>query len=107
MYDNVSIVRLDTECSDGLISEIGEFMLNLLEIELSIVYAIRDNGIKLSLRSELPHIRAGEAIAAALAGLGSGGGHAEMAGGFIPRENIPEQLEDEIRERFLRVFGTV
>ncbi|MDR0220767.1 MAG: DHH family phosphoesterase [Lachnospiraceae bacterium] len=104
VYDNVAIVRLDTQCSDGLIAEIGEFMLNLLEIELCVVYAIRENGVKLSLRSELPHIKAGGAMAEALAGIGSGGGHAEMAGGFIHRLDIPPRLDEVIRARFLDVF---
>jgi nanoRNase/pAp phosphatase (c-di-AMP/oligoRNAs hydrolase) len=107
MYDNVGIVRLDRQCSDGLVSEIGEFILNLQEVELCVVYAIRESGVKLSLRSELPHIKAGEAMAEALAGIGSGGGHVEMAGGFIPEENIPPQLDDEIRTRFLDVFSKI
>jgi nanoRNase/pAp phosphatase (c-di-AMP/oligoRNAs hydrolase) len=107
VYDNVAIVRLDTECSDGLISEIGEFILNLLEIELSVVYAIRENGVKLSLRSELPQINAGVAMVEALDGIGSGGGHVEMAGGFIHNEKIPRDLDDEIRARFLKVFEKV
>jgi nanoRNase/pAp phosphatase (c-di-AMP/oligoRNAs hydrolase) len=105
MYDNVGIVRLDMQCSDGLIAEIGDFILNLQEVELCLVYAMRENGVKLSLRSEVPQIKAGEAIAAALDGIGNGGGHVEMAGGFIPRANIPPHLDDELRARFLHVFN--
>ncbi len=55
---------------------------------MCVVYAMRNNGVKVSLRSELKNVKAGTAIAEALDGMGSGGGHASMAGGFIPIDNV-------------------
>jgi nanoRNase/pAp phosphatase (c-di-AMP/oligoRNAs hydrolase) len=107
IFDNVGIARLDVHCPDGLLGEISDFILDLNEVRLCVVYVVRENGVKLSVRSEIPAISAGAAVETALDGIGAGGGHAEMAGGFIPYENVKliENLDDEIRGRFLRVFS--
>jgi len=105
VYDNIGFARLDVKCSDGLIAEISDFILDLHEVEFCIIYAIRNNGVKLSVRSELSDINAGVVIAGALDGIGSGGGHAEMAGGFIPVSNVTDQLDENIRSRFLRILS--
>ena len=104
IYGNIGISRLDINCPDGLIAEISDFILGLLEVELCVVYAIRDKGIKLSVRSELENVNAGIVVAQALDGLGNGGGHAEMAGGFIPVSNFTSHIDNEIRERFIKAF---
>ena len=104
IYDNIGFARLDIKCSDGLIAEISDFILDLHEVDFCIVYAIRNNGVKLSVRSELVKLNAGIVIANALEGIGSGGGHAEMAGGFIPASNVTDQLDDDIRSRFLETL---
>lgn len=105
VYDNIGFARLDIRCSDGLIAEISDFILDLNEVEICVVYAMRSNGVKLSVRSELSRVKAGDAIALALDGIGSGGGHARMAGGFIPIANVTPQIDDDIRIRFLRAFS--
>ena len=105
IYDNIGIARLDIRCSDGLIAEISDFILGLLEVELCVVYAIRSNGIKLSVRSEVKGVKAGAAIQNAIGDIGTGGGHDEMAGGFIPIANIAAQLDDDIRMRFIKAFS--
>jgi len=107
VFNNIGIARLDVRCSDGLIAEISDFILNLHEVELCVVYAMRCNGVKISVRSELADVKAGVAIAEALIDIGSGGGHDEMAGGFVPVSNITEQFDDELQMRFLKVFGEV
>jgi nanoRNase/pAp phosphatase (c-di-AMP/oligoRNAs hydrolase) len=106
LYGKVGIARLDTVCSDGLIAEISDFILDLDEVDICIVYAMREHGVKLSVRSELKDVDAGRLISRALDGIGSGGGHAEMAGGFIPADNVTEIIDGEIRERFLSLVGT-
>ena len=78
-------------------------MLDLVEIDFSVVYSIKDDGIKLSVRSG-GKINAGTVTNDALAGIGGGGGHASMAGGFVPvtadNTNIKD-LTGHIAERFL------
>jgi hypothetical protein len=65
------------------------------------VVAERDEGgVHISVRSKSAEISAFGLVRAALAGLGSGGGHAHAAGGVVPAE--AEIGEDALRERFFR-----
>ena len=70
----------------------------------SIEERISQEGIKLSVRSEVSKYDAGRITREALAGIGNGGGHAAMAGGFVPFDGNDDQgglLIREIQERFL------
>ena len=100
VYDNISFADAGAGCP--VIANISDFMLALKEVSFSVVYARREGGVQLSVRSEKPSLDAGKIVSKALAGLGSGGGHAEMAGGFEKEEVI---LLDEIKERFVAVIG--
>lgn len=62
------------------------------------------------MRSERPTLDAGKIIGQALRGIGSGGGHATMAGGFVPfhgTEREEDLLVQDIRERFINVIGKI
>ena len=68
------------------------------------VFSFREDGAKLSVRSEDPQVHAGNLLHSALEGIGNGGGHAVMGGGFIPRERLEEMGQypaDAIRNLFL------
>lgn len=80
IYDNVSFANTGYNCPEALIASISDFMLDLVEIDFTVVYSIRDDGIKLSVRS-IGEINAGIVTNDALSDIGGGGGHAEMAGG--------------------------
>ena len=72
---------------------------------MSIVASFREDGIKLSVRSEDPEVHAGNK---ALADVGSGGGHSTMGGGFISREKVSllgNYPKDRIRDLFLNVLS--
>lgn len=103
IYDNISFANSGYNCPEALIATISDFMLDLVEIDFSVVYSIKDDGIKLSVRSG-GKINAGTVTNDALAGIGGGGGHASMAGGFVPvtadNTNIKD-LTGHIAERFL------
>lgn len=104
VLDKVSFASTGENCPEALIASVSDFMLALVEVEMSVVYAIQRNGIKLSVRSEEGKYNAGRVISQALKGLGNGGGHAAMAGGFIPTEGIEESIEDivnTVQERIL------
>lgn len=103
VYDNISFADTGRNCPEGLIASVSDFMLALVEVNFSIVYSRKDEGIKLSVRSELKELDAGKIAREALAGIGNGGGHAEMAGGFVPFKGDDEQADlliREIQERF-------
>ena len=76
--------------------------MSLNVVDVSVVYAVRKDGIKFSVRSERKDVDAGKMVATVLKNCGSGGGHQEMAGGFIPKENI--DLVDGIHARIEEAF---
>lgn len=84
VFDNIGIAYIPFSCPDALIAMTSDFILSLNEVDFVIVYAKRDTDWKFSVRSEDDHLDAGEIIHEALLGIGSGGGHASMAGGIIP-----------------------
>lgn len=88
VYGNVGYAYIPFECPDALIAMISDFILALDIIEFSVVYAKRDNGYKFSVRSEIPSLHAGKIIFKALNGVGSGGGHTRMAGGFADGKKL-------------------
>lgn len=107
VYDKVGISVVPFSCPDALVAVISDFILSLQEVEVAVVFSHREDGIKFSVRSEDPDIHAGNLVHDALKGYGSGGGHAEMAGGLIPKENEPllgAEPKDTIRGRFLKIL---
>lgn len=103
IYHNISFTDAGEDCTDIFISHVCDFMLSLVEVELAITCTSREKGIKISIRCVSPNIDAGELIHVALNGIGSGGGHPTMAGGFVPyRENMDvKALIDNINTRFI------
>lgn len=94
-------------CPDALIATLADFILSLEEVEVVVVISQREDGLKLSVRSELDKVHSGYLIRDALSGIGNAGGHASMAGGFIPGsslEKLGRYQEEEIRNRFLKVL---
>lgn len=106
IFDNIGFAEIPFDCPDALIAMVSDFILNLDVVEFSVVYATREDGLKFSVRSELSHLNAGQIMVGALEGIGSGGGHATMAGGFVPMENV-EKLghlyDEEIERRFVTI----
>ena len=109
IYDRTGFAIIPFDCPDALIAIISDFILSLNVVDVSIVYAVRKDGLKFSVRSEVDNVDAGRLVGVALAGYGNGGGHKTMAGGFVPQEgrvrlgdNYPYVLQklflDEIRK---------
>lgn len=104
LYEKIGFSVVPFSCPDALVAILSDFILSLIEVEVAIVASFREDGIKLSVRSEDPDIHAGDLLHRALKDIGSGGGHASMGGGFISRDNQPKlgrYPKDSIRERFL------
>ncbi len=83
VYDFVGFTYIPFECPNALVAIISDFVLSLDVVDVSVVYSVNQNGIKFSIRSERDDVDAGKLIHDALCGIGNGGGHAAMAGGFI------------------------
>ena len=105
--NGVGFACIPFDCPDALIAILSDFILALVEVEVAIVYSYREDGVKFSVRSEDDGIHAGNLVHDALEEIGSGGGHAFMAGGLIRREQM-EMLgrypEDAIRDLFLKIL---
>ena len=106
VFGRLGYAKIDFDCPDAIIAATCDFILSMNEIDFAVVYAIRSDGIKFSVRSEIENVPAGSITKAALDGLGNGGGHSFMAGGLIPTENI-SQLGDDIDGAIIEKFDSV
>ncbi len=105
VYDKIGFVGIPFACPDAQIAIIADFILALEEVDVAVIYATRTDGIKFSVRSEIKSVDAGKLVVKAISDIGFGGGHAFMAGGFIPEKNVEqlgERIDEEIRGRFLK-----
>ena len=103
----LSFADTGDNCPEALIAEIADFMVALDDVYFSVVYSIKENGIKFSVRSEAHSgCHAGKIIIEVLDGFGTGGGHSTMAGGYVPLENAKEKADEVlkvIKERFKQI----
>ena len=107
VYGDISFANTGKDCPEALIANVSDFMLALVEVSFSVVYSWKKEGIKLSVRSEASKYDAGKIISRALKGIGNGGGHAAMAGGFVPfsgTEREAELMFRQIQERFIELI---
>ncbi|MDR2160325.1 MAG: DHH family phosphoesterase [Treponema sp.] len=89
IYDELGFLRL-ASTNDSLLGTAGDIVTSVSGVNVVVAYAIRDTGIKLSVRSICPSVKANDMVCRIVEGVGVGGGHDHMAGGFIPRENVSE-----------------
>ena len=107
LYGKVGFSAVPFSCPDALVAILSDFILSLIEVEVAIIASFREDGIKLSVRSEAPEVHAGDLLHKTLKDLGNGGGHATMGGGFISKERMPDlgnYPKDYMREMFLKVL---
>ena len=108
LKDNICFANTGSNCPDGLIATISDFIMALEGVDFSVVYSYNDGGIKLSVRSgKYSDLNAGELTMRALNGIGTGGGHFTMAGGFAPyNANVTkEQIVSKIKFNFERIIS--
>ncbi len=109
-YDRVSFACVGYNCQEALIASISDFIMMLDTTDTTVVYSLKDNGIKLSIRT-MTDCNVGRIANDALEGIGNGGGHENMAGGFVvydesidnPVQNkeYMDSLVSDIKRRFL------
>ncbi len=104
VFDSVGFTYMPFECPNSLVAIISDFVLSLDVVDISVVYSVNAAGIKFSVRSEKTGVDAGKWIHEALRDVGSGGGHATMAGGFICEsvmKRFGNQYDRKIKELFM------
>ena len=104
VYDNISFANTGNHCPEPLIASISDFMLLIAGVNLCVVYSIKVDGIKISVRSDAGSFDAGQLTFGALDGLARGGGHPSMAGGFVPfneEHGKVDEMIEQIENRFI------
>lgn len=79
-------------CDPNILGFISDMLLQVHRCDSCVVFCRLPYGIKYSVRSCTPEIHAGEMARVLAADLGSGGGHAEKAGGFLRTEALAALL---------------
>lgn len=99
VYGHTGFLSLESN-DDSLLGTAGDILLSVENVDIVVAYAIRDTGLKYSIRSIDKKVDASELVRYLVRGYGIGGGHASMAGGFIPADDFPK---DRSYETFSRV----
>lgn len=110
VFGTLGISHIPFPCPDSMVAIVADFILSLIEIEVAVIYNDRADGTKFSVRSERPDVDAGKLVSEALFGLGRGGGHATMAGGFVPADkfaSLGSYKNNAINERFINAMKTI
>ncbi len=99
-------------CDPNVLGFVSDLILQVDKVDTGVVFCEVPGGIKYSVRTKAREAKAAH-IAAWLAsgGLGSGGGHAEKAGGYISWKNLLEtenstDLVEFFRDRLVRYFNS-
>ncbi len=85
-------------CDPNILGFISDLLLQADGVDTCVVFCKMPSGLKLSVRSCVPSVRAAELLEFVIAGIGSGGGHMQKAGGYIPNDGIAEVPEENLRD---------
>ena len=105
IYDEIAFLRMK-DVNDSLLGSAGDVVLTVSGVRIVVAYADREKGIKISVRSNLDDVKANDLVRRLVEGYGVGGGHDEMAGGFIPREKLTSSrsLDTFIKHRAIQFY---
>jgi phosphoglycolate phosphatase len=87
-------------CDPNILGLISDFLLQVDSIDTCVVYHETEAGLKFSVRSCIKEVKANELASFLAEGVGSGGGHMEKAGGFIPKQRYEEKYPVTHSESF-------
>ena len=90
-------------CDSNVLGLIADFLMQVGEIDICVVYNEVDDGFKLSVRSCIREVNANELAVYLTREIGTGGGHYEKAGGFISRKLYSERYSDMDTERYFKI----
>jgi phosphoglycolate phosphatase len=85
-------------CDPNILGIISDMILEVDAVDTCLVYSVLPFGIKLSVRSCIKETKASELAEFITAGIGSGGGHLEKAGGFIQSQLLEKAYVKYQRE---------
>ncbi len=85
-------------CDPNILGFISDLLLQVDGVDICVVFCKMPSGLKLSMRSCVPSVRAVELLSYVIDGIGSGGGHMQKAGGYIPNSSLSEVAEEGLRD---------
>ncbi len=101
-YGSIGFVGIEN-CNDSLLGTISDMVYKIEGTNIVVSYALRDDGIKFSVRSGVKEVNADDLVKFIIDNRGVGGGHKEMAGGFVPVNELDflknKQLDTYVRFR--------
>ncbi|MCL2067157.1 MAG: DHH family phosphoesterase [Treponema sp.] len=105
IYDELAFLRL-RNVNDSLLGAAGDIVVSVSGVNIVVAYAVRENGVKLSIRSTSGKIKANDLARYLTDGCGIGGGHDNMAGGFIAGGNLSasRSLDTFIKHRAIAYY---
>lgn len=100
-------------CDPNILGIISDMFLEVSGVDTCLVYSILPFGVKLSVRSCIKEVRAGELASYLAEGMGGGGGHMYKAGGLLKKDLLEkagisfekESLEKYVSDRMIRYFS--
>ena len=88
-------------CDPNILGVIGDFIIQVDTVDISITYNKCSGGYKISVRSCTPEITANELADFITKEVGSGGGHLDKAGGFINLDSFQKLYPSDTLESYL------
>lgn len=85
-------------CDPNILGFISDLLLQVDGVDTCVVFCKMPSGLKLSVRSCVASVRAVELLEYVIDGIGSGGGHMQKAGGYIPNDSMAEVEEEHLRD---------
>lgn len=112
LYDDAAFCLLPRASGSEIVGEVADMLIRGKGIRRVFCGALVGDAIILSVRTARENEHAAKLLQRTLDGIGGGGGHAHRAGGKIPmastggrRAKISEDLENELRTRWLNACG--
>ena len=90
-------------CDKNLLAILADYLLSVKEIKVVVLSTQASDCVSFCVRSETPDIHANTMAQQLLAGIGSGGGHIDMAGGRIP--NIKDFNQEDIYKKMTALIN--
>lgn len=111
VYGRAIIADMQKVSFPELVAEMADFLLKLEGVDAVLVFGEYSREMYLSIRAVSDDTNAGDIMKLVLEGIGTGGGHSNMAGGKI--SDLPDGAEPLLRikalltERFLNELGLI
>ena len=100
-FDEAGFVVLSApSCDPNLLGFLSDLAMQADGVDLAVVYAAANDGIKFSVRTSSRETKASELAAWLARDLGSGGGHREKAGGYIAAKKYSDHFGDRPFDRY-------